>query len=304
MSISAFVRRLVISTIFFCIASRAVLLGDNVNLHYVLPDRKAGLFSIFASVVGLLEFHDRSPDAGITVDFANSGFYYTPEKGPNWWNYYFEPIAFGSKENAQIVDINLNQSCSLSFYALTLPVARTNQIITKYIKVRPEIQAQVQDFIRANFQNSFVIGVHYRGTDKPCEAPQVPYASVAREIDLLMQKRVGKKKIFVATDEQAFLDFMRARYGNLVVYQKMQRSQDGKALHYVHEQGVYNAGPNAYQGGLEAVIDCLLLSHCNALFKTASNLSACSVMFNPKIEVYQLSTNDWEKWDKKDLYNH
>ena len=284
-----FIRRLLVLAILVGIPMRVMLFGDSNRVHYVLPNREAGLFSLFSSVVGLLECYDKAPlAAGISIDFGKEGFYFSPERGPNWWSYYFEPIELGDKERSQAVKVTPDQSADLAFYCLRFPPERANQIIKKYIKVRPEIQAQVQDFSQSNFQGSFVIGVHYRGTDKPCEAPQISYEAVSREIDSIIYKTPGNKKLFIATDEKPFLDFMKARYGTLVVCQDIYRSSNGAPLHYGRQQ-------DNYKSGLEAVLDCLLLSNCDVLFKTASNLSACAVMFNPKIQVRQLSTNYWEK---------
>ena len=35
--------------------------------------------------------------------------------------------------------------------------------------------------------------------------------------------------------------------------------------------------------GLDAVVDCLLLSRAHTLIRTASNLSLCSTLFNPSL---------------------
>ena len=40
---------------------------------------------------------------------------------------------------------------------------------------------------------------------------------------------------------------------------------------------------NNYQKGLDAVIDCLLLSRTQFLIRTASNLSLCAAMFNSRV---------------------
>ena len=54
------------------------------------------------------------------------------------------------------------------------------------------------------------------------------------------------------------------------------RSIDGRPI------DVENADGN-YQKGLDAVVDCLLLSRAHTLIRTASNLSLCSTLFNPSL---------------------
>ena len=62
----------------------------------VLPSAvySPGLFSAFATVLGLLDHYDnwQGRYAGIRVDFGTEGLYYDPSAGDNWWEYFFEPI--------------------------------------------------------------------------------------------------------------------------------------------------------------------------------------------------------------------
>src|SRR5258708_5688797 len=49
----------------------------------------AGLFSEFHSVVGALAYAEAHGVAAVRVDFR-SALYVDPERGPNWWTYFFE----------------------------------------------------------------------------------------------------------------------------------------------------------------------------------------------------------------------
>lgn len=48
-----------------------------------------GFFSAFASIIAALDFCDQH-DAMLGIDFQKEGWYYDSQKGPNWWNYYFD----------------------------------------------------------------------------------------------------------------------------------------------------------------------------------------------------------------------
>ena len=51
--------------------------------------RWPGMFSEFFSVLGALDYGERHGAAGLRVDFR-SPHYLDPDRGPNWWLYFFE----------------------------------------------------------------------------------------------------------------------------------------------------------------------------------------------------------------------
>ncbi|MEI6790088.1 MAG: hypothetical protein WCK42_02780, partial [Myxococcaceae bacterium] len=68
-----------------------------------------------------------------------------------------------------------------------------------------------------------------------------------------------------------------------VVYlPEVKRSKDGKPLHLGKQQG-------QYESGLDALMDCLVLSKTNLLIRTSSNLSRWSAYFNPDLPVIELN---------------
>jgi hypothetical protein len=88
------------------------------------------------------------------------------------------------------------------------------------------------------------------------------YLPSAEEVFLEIEKaarRRTKYKLFVATDEQAFLDAISTRYKGKVIYLDAIRSTNGKAVHASRK--------NAYRKGEEALLDCVLLSKTNLLIQ-------------------------------------
>jgi hypothetical protein len=122
------------------------------------------------------------------------------------------------------------------------------------------------------------LGVHYRGTDKFSEAPRVPYEEVMAAVRDAAHLALPRRwKLFVATDEQPFLEYARHAFPDRLICQEAIRSTDGQGLHF------QLAGD--YRNGEGAVSDCLLLSRCNYLIRTESELSLCSTLFNPHLPV-------------------
>jgi hypothetical protein len=135
----------------------------------------------------------------------------------------------------------------------------------------------VDAYVGEHWTDAFVVGVHYRGTDKAEDAPRVPYQEVEAVVrDRMSRAGAGRGRIFLATDEQAFIDYMRQRFGDQLLYREMFRSVDGRPI------DVVNPDSN-HQKGLDAVLDCLLLSRTHSLIRTASNLSLCSTFFNKQL---------------------
>lgn len=249
-------------------------------------DYPAGLFAEFAAVLGLLDHFEaqRRFYAGVAVRFGNRGLYYEPAAGENWWEYYFEPLPAGAMENAAPVRyVNAYEHVAFTQHATrTMSRARGHSLIRRHVRVRKALASRVDTYAREHFGDARVIGVHYRGTDKSAEAPRVRYedvlASVHAQVDAAGSARC---RVFVATDEQAFLDRMLKQFGKELIYCDAFRSIDGAPAH--------GGAADPRKRGEEAVVDCLLLARCNYLIRTPSNLGLCTTFFNPRIETSLLS---------------
>lgn len=254
------------------------------NEYFVLWARPVGMFSVFHEVLCLTRQYEQKNIAGFNISFGKTGLYYDTAYGPNWWKYYFEPLKVGNSKGKNIVTVHGDHPLTTPFSIENIvPRKELHALIKKYIRIRPNILNAINNFQQTHFKNSYIIGVHYRGTDKQIEAPRVPYKKVELLIKEMLRRNVGKKcKIFIATDEKAFIDFAIKTFGkNRVLYNKFaQRSTDGKCLH---------GGEKRYEQGKHALMDCVLLSRANVLIRTSSNLSLVSTYFNPHLPVIELS---------------
>jgi len=239
----------------------------------------SGLFSEFAAVVGLLDHYERWRHlyAGVAVQFGH-GLYFDAAVGPNWWEYYFAPIDIRDRPGARARTINphYHDLCA-NRVERTLPRARGAALVRRYVTLKPAVGEIAAEFSAQHWPDHFVIGVHYRGTDKSDDARRVPYEEVESVVHEAMRRAgTDRCRVYLATDEQAFVDFMRARFPAQLRYREMFRSLDGRPIDVVNADG-------NYKKGLDAVVDCLLLSQAQTLIRTASNLSLCSTLFNPQL---------------------
>lgn len=244
----------------------------------VLRGRYTGLFSCFDDVLSLCKSYEQGIYSGITVDFAKRGYYYEKSYGLNWWNYYCKPICCGVKKKQKIIEGH-------DPWEIELRTSREEawELIQKYIVIKEDILEEVDQFCRNYFQGDLVIGVHYRGTDKCTEAPRISYEMMVEQIlDKIEKYDLEKCKIFLATDEEGFLDYMLSIFGNRLCFKEETiRSTDQKPTHYNQL--------HPYQSGKDAIIDALILSRCDILIRTSSNLSRWSTYFNPGLPVYEVS---------------
>lgn len=239
----------------------------------------SGFFSELAAVLGMLDHYERWQHlyAGIRVDFGH-GLYYDPAFGPNWWQYYFEAVDVGGGRGApaRVVSPYYHDLCA-NRVEREMSRERGSALIDRYVAVRPHVRHLVDQYVGEHWRDRFVIGVHYRGTDKADDAPRVPYERVEAVVrDTMSRAGPGRCRLFLATDEQAFLDYMRPRFPEQLRYRPMFRSVDGRPTDIVNADGNHKKGE-------DALVDCLLLSRSHHLIRTASNLSLCSTLFNPRL---------------------
>lgn len=85
-------------------------------------------------------------------------------------------------------------------------------------------------------------------------------------------------QIFVATDQQQYLDQFKSRFGKQVITSDAMRTSGQEPLFRINEG-------SKFKRGLEVMMDCLILSRCNCLIKGWSNVSETAICFNPSIAV-------------------
>ena len=236
-------------------------------------------------VLGALDFYEKTSKCdGLVVDFSNKGVYYEPQYGPSWWEYYFERICL-HKNGPLLVNstVEFTDACKAYFAdEAQSKISREHghDLIKKYIHLKPHIEDQLDIFTEKYFAGNYVIGIHYRGTDKVSEAPTMSYEEVFNYIHREITLKLNAK-FFVATDDAHFLNFMHAKFPGKIITLDAMRSYDQNPVHY--------ALGNGYRKGKEALLDCLLLSRCAKLYKMCSNLSDSSLIFNPSLPVIHLN---------------
>jgi hypothetical protein len=268
----------------------------------------AGMFSEFHAVLGALVHAERHGAAAVRVDFR-SELYVDPERGPNWWTYFFSDAELRLPGRVSRGDVHLTRriakygryggfcdtinGATPYLYPMTFGVSlpELHRLLAAYVHVRPEIQEEVARIVAATFApGAYVVGVHYRGTDSTgtladglvdLRTTPIPYTTYAAEVRAALEAASPREyQVMVATDEIEFVDFMRREFGDRVLcLDDVPRVRaGGLAIHFDSSLPVSN-----YQKGKSGLVDCLLLAATSYLVKGRSNLSDASLAFNPRL---------------------
>ena len=103
-------------------------------------------------------------------------------------------------------------------YGMT-PLLICRQLIKKYLKLKPDIVMEIEEFSNAHFRDGEpILGVHVRGTDKILEVYNLSqfnkryHAEIKKFLD-----KYDVRKIFLSTDTQEVLDEYKRLYGSMII---------------------------------------------------------------------------------------
>ena len=204
---------------------------------------------------------------------------------------YLKNTVFGFK--AKYIPIHFLDELGLpKSYGNEMSLNDGARIINQYIGFNDSVLEEVQNFYSKYFHGNSVIGIHYRGTDKIGEAPQVQYEKVVNTIAFAMKKDKNLNILFVSSDDQNFINYLSTKIKNIPIVWRddYSRSSDNTAVHL-------NSKLNKNEVNRDAVINLILLSKCNFLIKTSSFLSDISKLLSPELPTVVLNRPyDWALW--------
>lgn len=261
-------------------------LKNQINLYYKNfgdknPNKKffviwreylgSGFFSNFFHVANYINIAENMGMIPI-VDFKNFKTLYNEKESingtENSWEYYFKQISNYSLEEVY-------QSKNIFFcngeFPLhhILPKKRKNikDIWNKYIKLNPAVKKKIKQY--DYFFENKVLGVHFRGKEQKYATSHIFPATMKQMIkntDYILDNH-DIDKIFLVTEEKDYMDKFIKRYGDKMLCTDVFR---------VSKVNSYNLNPrknHRYLLGLEALFESILLSKCDILLYTSSNLS-------------------------------
>jgi len=273
-----------------------------------LPDRNAGLSVLMTFALnGVRNAIKRNWLPVVFFDGKFNRFFHEPDRGDNIWEYYWLPVMGVSHAELQAMlacgQISAEQVHTFTiketwFWHFTDPErigtfwlgetpadpdawmrekrALGQRYVDEYIRVRPEILEKVKAIERMRTTDTYRIGVHIRGTDfsyAQATAPVVYYDVIDR---LVRDQNLSDFRVFLATDQQQFVDAFARRYPNrLLTYDSARSSNDIPPFK--------RSDVSPYKKGEDVLIDILLLSHCDHVLKGAASVGEYALWFNSSV---------------------
>ncbi|BBB90079.1 MAG TPA: O-fucosyltransferase family protein [Methylomusa anaerophila] len=141
-------------------------------------------------------------------------------------------------------------------------------LISKYIRLQPDIEREIDDFYNANLLGKTVLAVHVRGSDKIRELGKLYelnnlYYSV---IDHCLEENPAAF-IFLLTESEDILAEYKSLYKEKLIYTDCQRTSNDHALFWAE-------GIDKRRMGIEILKDTYLAARCDSFIGNAhSNVS-------------------------------
>ena len=283
--------------------------------HLKINMEGAGLGAIILHVISLLRFSDREnlyPVVDLDQKFDNA--YFDADYGNNLWHQYFEPVLSISSQHLKehshhpqmqslIYTLDTKEAHKIceehddSVYSFTFgrwrhledldldewyqhQRVKARETVKKYIRPNKALRTKVDQFVRIHFTTGFTLGLHVRGTDM-AYAPVVDPAEYFPHIDKCIEENPDLK-IFLATDQAQYVTVFEEKYANRVLSINALRSEDEIPPFLMEES-------TPFKKGEDVMMDILLLSKCDFLIKSSSNVSEMALYFGENLKCLDLA---------------
>ncbi|HEV7301072.1 MAG TPA: hypothetical protein VGN72_17020 [Tepidisphaeraceae bacterium] len=224
--------------------------------------------------------------------------FYDDAHGDNAWAYYFQTVPSLTSATAprtpsadKTLPFKPTADTIFPLYPNMGIRATYAEVIRRFVRLRPDVQADIDALIHRLFGDRVTVGVHVRQTDTVAgfEARKTfGLDAYCRAIDEYL-RRSPDAGIFAATDSVAAIDALRDRYGSQLVALDCIRSTDNVSIHGHYDGGVPGS---PYQKGLEVVRDAYLLSRVDHLVRVNSRVTAYSLCLNPSLTFTEIGGDD------------
>jgi len=203
--------------------------------------------------------------------------------GPDVFSKYFEMRPEGAPADRELLFHTIKTA---EDYTLFKPAAEPtlnemNRVFHKYIGFSRRVSDAVERFL-LDVPRYPKLGIHYRGTDKISEAPEVGYQEVFTAVEEYL-KTLDTDLIFLATDSNNFSQAVRREFSKI------------NFISFDSETNMDIDGPRHFSGlssdekAMEAIANMVLLSRCEVCIRTASQLSVWGRILNKNLRTVTLN---------------
>jgi hypothetical protein len=213
---------------------------------------------------------------------------------------------------------SVNEDLSL-YYSYKNDFKLAKEHFYKYFKFNQLIVDDTNLFTK-KFANKKVLGLHYRGTDKN-KVKWVTHINIEEFIKII-EYHLTKNTydvIFISTDDNIFIEHMNEKYSSkyeILHYDDLKNDENNNSIHLnrlsLMENKIKEINKKAHANDINrmvlmesnlkketkinefllqnVIINSLILSKCDCVLKTHSQVSAYSKIFNPDLKIYRVNS--------------
>lgn len=253
--------------------------NQNKKFYVIKRTPGGGFFSNLMYVIVNLKFAEKNNFIPV-VDMCNFPTNYNQKKNinneRNIWNLYFQPV---SKYNLNEVYKSRNVYFSnnkIKFRLEEYKKKDLKKIFDKYIKINKKILSVVDLFVKKNFKNKKILGIHFRGTDQKIAANHSNPPTIF-EVENLIKKKVieGKfDKIFLLTEDLKYYKKLKKKHKDLIYAYNYFRANSIKEFSNSKRKNHRN------KLGFENLVEVITLSKCNEIVYCETNISMFAIFYS------------------------
>lgn len=239
----------------------------------------SGFFSNLSQVLCHLMIAD-SVEAEPVIDFENFPTLYNEDKEVrgtrNAWEYYFRQTSLVPLneiyDSRHVFLCDGKYPATFSYNVTSIP--GSVEVFNKHVQVLPEIEESVRTWIKEF--GTRTLGIHFRGQEQN-RTPGHAFGPTKRqmlEASRTLARELNLDRIFLVTEDQSYLDLLRSEFGSALIFTNSFRTR-GKNAYRMQPRSLHR-----YKLGREVLVDAILLSRCQALICSDSNVSEFAKLMN------------------------
>jgi len=253
--------------------------NKNKKFYVIKRTPGGGFFSNLLYVIVNLKIAEKNKYIPI-VDMCNFPTNYNQKKNmnseKNIWNLFFEPVSrYSLNEVYKSRNVYFSPT-NTKFRLNEYKKKEFKKIFDKYIRVNKKILSTVDVFVKKNFKNKKILGIHFRGTDQKI-APNHAHPPTIFEIDSLIKKKVlhgNFNKIFLLTEDLNYYRKLKKKYKDLIYTYDYFRGNN------IEEFSNSNRKNHRNKLGFENLIEAITLSKCNKIIYCETNISMFAIFYS------------------------
>lgn len=267
---------------------------------HVIGCRGWGLFADFLWGINHLEYCSMSNKTPV-MHWVKSPYY---EKegyngGNDVWSYYFEPVSNLTYNPGDVIHNERFPRGKENFTAIydlyediikdpSYPTKelrqQTKEIMDRYVKLKPSVAIKIESFYQKEMVGKHTIGIHLRGKHV---ANEVKYPPLQEIFDEANKYATSQSQFFVATDQINLLNEAIKSLKGKVVYYNCFRTDKGSTAP-APSGFFFPINYSKARLGEDVLVETFLLSQCDIMIHTISNVPLVATYFNPELHGVRL----------------